>query len=158
MLTLLFRVEHRVGRARGTLYGCPITDLLEIVPLRPVTRLPGAPAYVRGLINMRGTIVTVLDLRLRLDPTRTPIDFGSILVVRHRAAGIGAVGSGRSDRLVGVLVAGVLDVRPLVVEHDDTVRSDGGIIRGLAMLDAAARDATVVVLDLESLIAQALIA
>ena len=60
--TLLFRVG-------GRLYGCDISDAQEIIPLRPMTRLPGAPAFVRGLINMRGTIVTVLDLRARLDPS-----------------------------------------------------------------------------------------
>jgi len=53
--TLLFRV-------RGATYGCDIGATQEIIPLRPMTRVPGAPAYVRGLINMRGTIVTVLDL------------------------------------------------------------------------------------------------
>ena len=157
MLTLLFRVEHRVGKARGTLYGCPVTDLVEIVPLRPVTRLPGAPPYVRGLINMRGTIVTVLDLRLRLDPTRTPIDRGSILVVRHRPAAT-AAGSRRGERLVGALVAGVFDVRPLAVQRHATERSDGGVVRGLGMVDEAARAATVVVLDLDALIEQALVA
>ena len=38
----------------------------EIVPIRHATRLPGAPSYVRGLINLRGAIVTVIDLATRL--------------------------------------------------------------------------------------------
>jgi len=56
---LLFRVG-------GAVYGCDIDEIREIVPFRPATRLPGAPNYVWGLINLRGTIVTVLDLGVRL--------------------------------------------------------------------------------------------
>ena len=81
----------------------------EIIPLRPTTRLPGAPPFVRGLINMRGTIVTVLDLGARLDPTSGPTRRGSILLVRHR------------DRVVGLVVDQVSDVRVLstIVEGAD---------------------------------------
>ena len=50
----------------GTVYGCDIGAVREIVPLRRTTRLPGAPSHVRGLINLRGQIVTALDLRRRL--------------------------------------------------------------------------------------------
>src|SRR4051794_9156065 len=92
--TLLFRVG-------ASLYGCDIADAREIIPLRPATRLPGAPAFVRGLINIRGTIVTVMDLGLRLDPKRGPTKAGSILVVRH------------NDRVVGLIVDRVEDVRAL---------------------------------------------
>ena len=60
---LLFRVGAAV-------YGCDIDDIREIVPFRQATRLPGAPAYVQGLINLRGTIVTVLDLGVRLAASR----------------------------------------------------------------------------------------
>src|ERR1700748_1944339 len=74
--TLLFRVG-------ANLYGCDIAEAREIIPLRPATRLPGAPAFVRGLINIRGMIVTVLDLGQRLDPKRGPTKTGSILLVRY---------------------------------------------------------------------------
>jgi purine-binding chemotaxis protein CheW len=135
--TLLFRVG-------ANLYGCDITEAQEIIPLRPMTRLPGAPAFVRGLINMRGTIVTVLDLGVRLDPTRAPAQEGSILLVRHR------------DRLVGLVVEEVADVRALEWETGDRAASVGGgaIVKGVATVDGAA----VVVLDLDALIKQVLLA
>ena len=50
----------------GTVYGCDIGTVREIVPVRRATRLPGAPDYVRGLINLRGAIVTVIDLSRRV--------------------------------------------------------------------------------------------
>jgi purine-binding chemotaxis protein CheW len=140
--TLLFRVgEH--------LYGCDISDAQEIISLRPMTRLPGAPPFVRGLINLRGTIVTILDLGLRLDATRAPITDGSILLVRHR------------DRLVGLLVEQVADVRVLEVEpHDGGATAGsaaggghGGIVRGVATCGEEA----VVMLDLEMMFKQVLL-
>ncbi len=147
--TLLFR-------AGETLYGCHIADAQEIIPLRRTTRLPGTPPFVRGLINMRGTIVTVLDLAVRFDASRPATADGSILLVRHR------------DRLVGVVVNEVVDVRPLAVEapEEDSGRAAGGavpeeeqgssasIVRGVATVD----DTAVVILDLDALITQVLLA
>jgi len=123
----------------GSTYGCDIDATQEIIPLRRMTRVPGAPAYVRGLINMRGTIVTVLDLGMRLDPSSAPIaDGGSILLLRYR------------DRMVGIVVEEVVDLRALEIEDGDA--GSGSIVRGMATLD----DATVVVLDLDALIKQVL--
>ena len=132
--TLLFRVGE-------SLYGCDIGDTQEIIPLRSMTRLPGAPAYVRGLINVRGVIVTVLDLATRLNAVsgRTS-DEGSILLVRHR------------DRLVGAMVDAVSDVRVLEIDTDGAP-SQGGVVRGVATVDGA----SVVVLDLDALIQQVLL-
>lgn len=144
------------------MYGCDVAEAREIIPLRPMTRLPGAPAFVRGLINMRGTIVTVLDLGQRLDPTRAPIDTGSIVLVRH------------GERLVGLVVDEVLDVRVLEIEARDGApgrdTGRGDIVRGVAVASEATRRsretvkvndsgdaATIVVLDLEALITQVLL-
>ena len=88
-----------------------------------MTRVPVAPAYVRGLINMRGTIVTVLDLAVRLDPSRPQTTDGSILLLRYR------------DRLVGLVVEQVVDLRAMTTMGDEPV----------------------VVLDLEVLIKQVLL-
>src|SRR6187455_550593 len=74
--TLLFRVA-------GKVYGCDIEEVREIIPYRRATRLPGAPPYVQGLINLRGTIVTVLDLGTRLDAGRAPVSEGSIILATH---------------------------------------------------------------------------
>jgi purine-binding chemotaxis protein CheW len=132
--TLLFRVGQVV-------YGCDIGDAQEILPLRPATRLPGAPPYVRGLINVRGAIVTVLDVGARLGASRAPIEEGSILLIRYR------------DRLVGLAVEEVVDVRELAIDASGTSTSGAAITRGVATADAE----TVVVLDVDALIRQVLL-
>lgn len=60
--------------AGGGIYGIESSEVREIVTLGPVTRLPGAPTFVRGLTNLRGTVLTVADLSARLTgrPTATP--------------------------------------------------------------------------------------
>ena len=51
------------------LYGIPVEDVQEVLQGQAITRVPLAPAVVRGLINLRGKIVMVIDLqkKLRLD-------------------------------------------------------------------------------------------
>lgn len=134
--TLLFR-------AGGHLYGCDIGDTQEIIPLRAMTRLPGAPRFVRGLINMRGTIVTVLDLAMRLDASREPTVEGSIVLVRHRSV--------ERERLVGIVVDEVSDVR--VLDNVEASAERNGVVKGMAAVD----DGAVVVLDLDALIEQVLL-
>jgi purine-binding chemotaxis protein CheW len=131
--TLLFRVG-------GVVYGCDIREPQEIIPFRQPTRLPGAPAHVRGLINVRGVIVTVIDLAIRLDSSRQPAEAGSILLVRHR------------ERLVGLIVDGVVDVRSLAL-GDAPDGSNRAITRGVAAVD----DGATLVLDLGAIISQVLL-
>ena len=72
----------------GTVYGCEIGAVREIVPLRRATRLPGAPAYVRGLVNLRGAIVTVIDLAARL-ANGTAADDGSVVLAEFGNKNVG---------------------------------------------------------------------
>ena len=136
--TLLFRVGSAV-------YGCDIDDIREIVPYRQATRLPGAPSYVTGLINLRGTIVTVLDLGARLESTRERVTDGSIMLVAMPG----------TTRLVGVAVQEVMDVRIVGTSDDDVIADSAGNdgVRGLAHVDGG----TVILLDIHSLVRQVLL-
>jgi purine-binding chemotaxis protein CheW len=59
----------QVGEFR---FGLDVARVQEVVRFQPLTRVPLAAAEVRGLINLRGQIITTLDLRRRLDlPART---------------------------------------------------------------------------------------
>jgi purine-binding chemotaxis protein CheW len=135
--TLLFRVGERT-------YGCDIDAVREIIPYRRATRLPGAPAFVQGLTNLRGTIVTVLDLGVRLDPAREPVREGSIILAQH------------GTRTVGVAVDEVMDVQAMEEEPVDTgagVESRGGLVRGLGHLG----DDIVALIEIHLLITQVLL-
>ena len=122
----------------GRLCACELDAIREIVPYRQATRLPGAPPFVTGLINLRGSILTVMDLGLRLGTS--PIDpvKGSIVLAEagSRVIGLGVdelrdvqrvprtqiepadgeIGSGLVSGVlqVGEDVAMLLDVRAII--------------------------------------------
>ena len=53
-------------RAAGVACACDLEPVREIVRARPLVRLPGAPSWVVGLMNLRGTMLTVVDVSRRL--------------------------------------------------------------------------------------------
>lgn len=61
-------------RLGDELFAIPVEDVLEILPAMAFTPLPDAPAVVRGVANLRGTAVPLLDLRVRLGLPVTPPD------------------------------------------------------------------------------------
>jgi purine-binding chemotaxis protein CheW len=56
----------------GHCFGLDVLRVQEIIRFQPMTRVPLAPTAVKGLINLRGQIVTALDLRLRLGMSERP--------------------------------------------------------------------------------------
>jgi purine-binding chemotaxis protein CheW len=103
-------VGFRVGRET---YGVPITSLHEIVRVPEITAVPDAPDYVEGVINLRGKIVSVLDLRKRLGEAEiAPSKRNRILVVEHRGRLCGLIVDSASD----VLKIPAADVDPSPTE------------------------------------------
>ncbi|MDO8502443.1 MAG: chemotaxis protein CheW [Gemmatimonadaceae bacterium] len=93
----------------------------EIVPITETTRLPGAPRYVRGLINLRGSLVTVMDAALCLYGVPAEGANASILLVE------------RGGRVAGVIVDNVFDIQVLPAAD-----VDGGALLDLrAMVETA---------------------
>jgi purine-binding chemotaxis protein CheW len=133
---LAFRLGERT-------YGIALDTVREIIPVRGTTRLPGAPTYIAGLVNVRGTVVTVFDLAMRLVGIPVAPGRGSVILIEH------------GSRIVGVMVDEVLDVRRATdVELDDGVDgfAPGQAIRALGRLDGA----LITLLDIHEIISQGL--
>jgi purine-binding chemotaxis protein CheW len=109
-------VGFRVGRET---YGVPITNLHEIVRVPQITAVPDAPDYLEGVINLRGKIVSVLDLRKRFGKPAPTLDRRTrILVVEHK------------NRLVGMIVdaaSEVLKIPEADVEPAPAMMQEGGL-------------------------------
>jgi purine-binding chemotaxis protein CheW len=58
----------------GLRFGVDVRNVQEVVPYQEMTRVPLAPSMVRGLLNLRGQIVTGIDLRHRLELAERPAD------------------------------------------------------------------------------------
>ena len=126
---------------------CDLEAVREIVPARAATRLPGAPEWVRGLINLRGTLVTVVDLAVRFGSAEGAGGSRSIIV---------AEASGKS---FGIIVDEVRDVQAVAedaLEDVDAQRAAGGIVRGLAHVGVT-RGETALVVDAGEIVRQALV-
>ena len=81
-------------------YAIPVERVREIVRVRELTRVPRVPDWVRGVVSLRGEVVQVVDLRMRLGLTAKATNRKSRIVVLH----------GDDDRVTGVLVDSVREV------------------------------------------------
>ncbi|MBL6749032.1 MAG: chemotaxis protein CheW [Nevskia sp.] len=80
-------------------YGVDILKVQEIRGYDAVTRIPDAPEYIKGLINLRGTIVPVIDLRLKFRLGEARYDAFTVMIILNVAG-----------RTVGMVVDSVSDV------------------------------------------------
>jgi purine-binding chemotaxis protein CheW len=133
--------EYLTYRLGDEEYAIDILKVQEIRGYDPVTRIAGAPEFVKGVMNLRGTIVPIVDLRLKFglgEPTYGPFTVVVILNFGNRIAG--AVVDAVSD----VIALAREDIRP-------APDFDGGpgarFIRGLAPLG----ERMVIVADIEAL-------
>jgi purine-binding chemotaxis protein CheW len=126
------------------LYGVEIARVHEIIRLQAVTRVPHAPAFVEGVINLRGKVIPVVDLRRR---------FGLPLAEHTRASRIVVVEIG--DQVVGIVVDGVsevLRVNHATIEPPSPVVAgvDSDYLHGIAKLP----DRLVILLNLDRVLAR----
>ncbi|MBU4304586.1 MAG: chemotaxis protein CheW [Candidatus Omnitrophica bacterium] len=101
-------VENRKGKEEVQLvvfkigseeFGVEINQVREIVKLVSITRMPKAPAFIEGVVNLRGQIITVIDLSKKLDlPSAGKTDSTRIMVVEV------------ADNTVGMIVDSVSEV------------------------------------------------
>lgn len=133
-----------LARAGGTWFGCPLADVREVLPLGALARLPGAPPHVLGLLNVRGRLVTVMDLGRRLAPDAAVGSGGYVLIV---AAG---------ERHAGCRVDAVARAVPLGEIHPPAGVGNegaGGIVMGVGEVDGE----PVAVLDLPAFVRDTLV-
>lgn len=94
-------------------YGIQVTNVKEIVGMLRITQIPGMPGFVRGVVNLRGKVIPVIDLRRRFDmeprayDIRTPI----IVVELEDRQGISLIG------MVVDSVSEVLNIPPRDIEE-----------------------------------------
>ena len=137
--------EHLVTFLIGSEeYGVDVRLVQEIIRVPAITPVPRAPAFAKGVINLRGRIIPVMDFRAKLGlglSDATPRK-ARILVVRLQG------------RLIGLLVDGASQVLKVPVSSieaapEEVVEGDAGHIRGVAKL----QDRLVILVDLARILA-----
>src|ERR1039458_7508978 len=112
----LHLIGFRVGRET---FGVPIHLVHEIVRIPEITAVPDAPDYIEGVINLRGKIVSVIDLRKRFGEKELTADRKNRVIVVEV-----------DKKLVGLIVdaaSEVLKLPPSEVEHPPNVFEEGDL-------------------------------
>ncbi len=126
-------------------YGVDILRVQEIKGWTPVTRIPNSPNYLRGVLNLRGVIVPILDLRLRFGITQVEYLPTTVVIVV-------AVETDHGSVVLGLVVDGVSDVVSIAAGEirpapDFGTLVDTHYIEGLA----ASEKGMVMLLDIDRL-------
>jgi len=85
-----------------TLYGIELLYVIEILSIQAITRVPGVPAHIKGIFNLRGQIVPVIDMRLRFNKPEKEYDERTCIIVVDY-----------NDNQVGLIVDQVAEVLSL---------------------------------------------
>lgn len=120
-------------------YGVDILKVQEIRGYEKVTPIPSAPNYLKGVINLRGTIVPVIDMRVKFGLPEARYDSLTVVIILRVAS-----------RTIGIVVDAVSDVIALAPDEVKPAPQLGAIIShtflaGLAIKD----DRMVLLLDIE---------
>lgn len=126
----------------GEQYAVPIDEIVEIVTPRPVTRVPNADAAIVGIVSLRGTIVTMLDVRAGLRHPQSPRTADTrVIVVDHHGQTLGF----EVDRVSRVIKVDAAAIEPAPVAHASELTD---AIRGVFRQ----ANALLIFLDLEKLL------
>ncbi len=122
-------------------YAIPITSIREIILMKPITRLPQVSDAIEGLINLRGNVMPLVNLRKQFGLVPRPFDdeTRTIVVTVHDKI-LGCI----VDEVTRVVRIGADQVQPLPISM---ARSSRRYISGLAKLD----DRLLIILDIEKL-------
>ncbi|RPF49938.1 CheW protein [Thermodesulfitimonas autotrophica] len=106
-------------------YGIEIRYVTEIIGMQKITEVPDVPPYIRGVINLRGKVIPVMDVRLRFGLPERPYDERTCIVVINVA-----------EQAVGLIVdrvSEVLDIPKSEIEPPPQVKKGSGsrFIEGL---------------------------
>ena len=141
--------EFLTFRLGGEEYGIDILRVQEIRSYEPPTRIANAPAFIKGVVNLRGVIVPIVDLRLKLGcETAEYNGFTVVIVLNVRGRVVGAVVDSVSD----VLELGRDQIKP-APEMSSGI--DSGFITGIGSLQSEGRDRMLILIDIESLMGSA---
>lgn len=123
-------------------YGLDIMQVKEIRGYEPVTKIANAPAFIKGVLNLRGDIVPIVDLRIKFSVSTATYDEFTIVIMLHI-----------DERIVGIVVDSVSDVINITADEmkpppEFGTAFDSQYLHGLAPIN----EQMVILLNIEKLI------
>ena len=137
--------EYLTFRLDQEEYGIDILKVQQIRGYEQPTRIANAPAFIKGVVNLRGTIVPIVDMRLKFNCAQADYNSFTVVIILNLR-----------DRVVGIVVDSVSDVMELSAENirsapDVESAIDNGCILGLGSVG----ERMLILLDIEKLMSNA---
>lgn len=129
-------------------YGIEILKVKEIIGMMPITPIPQTPQYIKGVINLRGKVIPVIDLRLRFQMEEVPYNERTcIIVVEVKLA--------NEPISIGIVVDAVSEVSQIKEEEIEATPSFGTSLDTSYILGMAKTDNSVkILLDIDQVLTQ----
>lgn len=132
----------------GEEYGISILKIKEIIGMMPITTVPQTPGFVKGVINLRGKVIPVVDLRLRFGMEKIGYTERTCIVVVEITAGSGKV-------MIGIVVdsvSEVLNIKGSDIEETPTfgTRLETDYILGMAKMQGGVK----ILLDIDRVLSR----
>lgn len=133
--------EYLTFRLDKEEYGIDILKVQEIRGYEPPTRIAHSPEFIKGVVNLRGTIVPIVDMRIRFKCQHAKYDNFTVVIILNLR-----------NRVVGIVVDSVSDVMEIAAENiqpapDIESMVDSACILGLGSVS----DRMLILLDIEKL-------
>lgn len=130
----------------GGAYGFPIQSVHEVIGLIAVTHIPKTPDYIKGIINLRGKVMPVLDLRLKFGMQESDYDEHTCIIV----VSINIHGETKTIGVVVDSIAEVVDISPDEVEPPPEygAKEDSGLLKGIGKF----KGKVIMLLDIDAVV------
>jgi len=114
-------------------YGLDIGDVIEIIGLQKITQVPDMPSFIKGVINLRGQVIPVMDMRTRFHLPQQAYDERTCIVVTEVA--------GQNMGLVVDRVSEVIDIPENQIEPPtgQSTQTAGSYVKGLGKVGDSIR-------------------
>ncbi|MEY3125773.1 MAG: hypothetical protein RLZZ573_2293 [Pseudomonadota bacterium] len=133
--------EYLTFRLDNEEYGIDILKVQEIRGYEPPTRVADAPEFIKGVVNLRGTIVPIVDMRLKFGCSKAEYNAFTVVIILSLG-----------NRIVGIVVDSVSDVMELSSESLKTAPDMDGVIDSGSVLGLGSLgDRMLILLDIERL-------
>jgi purine-binding chemotaxis protein CheW len=133
--------EYLTFRLDREEYGIDILKVQEIRGYEPPTRIANAPNFIKGVVNLRGTIVPIVDMRLKFNCSKVEYDSFTVVIILNLRS-----------RIVGIVVDSVSDVMELPPESLKAAPDVESVIGNDAVLGLGSLgDRMLILLDIEKL-------
>lgn len=132
---------------KNEIYGIPIGTVKEINAMMTITEVPNTPKYIKGVINLRGKIISIMDLRLRLGMEEIDYSERTCIIV------VEVPNNEKGKKKIGIVVdhvAEVIEIKNSELEdfEEDLVDDLNAFINGIAKM----KDKIIIILDIEKIV------